>query len=143
MDLRNHRVTHKALGDGVIISQDDQYITVEFASKTSRFVYPGQDTFVKFLTLVDASAQAAVLKEAEDARIEAENARARAEEERRAAEQARRDAEQAARPSGRTSSAKQAAAKRERIPGKPWTFYVFQGDTFDVESTGGFIWAPQ
>lgn len=144
MDLKNQHVTHKTLGSGVIISQDDKYITVEFASKTSKFMYPNPDTFGKFLSLADASIQAAVLKEAEDARIAAEHARAQAEEEKRAAEQARRDAELATRTSGKTSSpAKKVAARIERVPGKAMTFYVFQGDTFDIESSGGFIWAPQ
>lgn len=144
MDLKNQNVTHKTLGSGVIISQDDKYITVEFASKTSKFMYPNPDTFGKFLSLADASIQAAVLKEAEDARIAAEHARAQAEEEKRAAERARRDAELATRTSGKTSSpAKKVAARIERVPGKTMTFYVFQGDTFDIESSGGFIWAPQ
>lgn len=144
MDLKNQHVTHKTLGSGVIISQDDKYITVEFASKTSKFPYPNPDTFGKFLSLEDTSIQAAVLKEAEDARIAAEHARAQVEEEKRAAEQACRDAELATRTSGKTfSPAKKVAARIERVPGKAMTFYVFQGDTFDIESSGGFIWAPQ
>lgn len=144
MDLKNQHVTHKTLGGGVIISQDDKYITVEFASKTSKFPYPNPDTFGKFLSLEDTSIQAAILKEAEDARIAAEHARAQVEEEKRAAEQARRDAELATRTSGKTfSPAKKVAARIERVPGKAMTFYVFQGDTFDIESSGGFIWAPQ
>ena len=158
MNLLNQQVWHKTLGIGTVVAQDDKYITVEFASKTSKFVYPGQDTFVKFLQAKDPVIQQAILQEIEDkkqaaeaARIAAEEAKRKAEEERRraeeeacAAEQARLEAEAAARRRSKTTSpVRTAAPKTERIPGKPLTFYVFQGDTFDLECRGGFIWAPQ
>lgn len=146
MDLKNQHVIHKTLGNGVVVSQDDnyKYITVEFSSKTSRFPYPSIDTFEKFLTLVDSSVHAAVLKEAEKIKIAAENARAQDEEEKRVAEQVRRNAEPVARTSERTFfPAKQVIARSKRVPGMVKTFYVFQGSTFNIEYSGGFIWAPQ
>ena len=151
MNLLNQRVKHKSLGVGTVVAQDEKYITVEFASKTSKFVCPGPDTFTKFLQAEDTAVQAAILleweekKRAEEAAKAAEETRRREEEERRRAEEtARLEAEAAARRTNRPSSSPRAAApKTERIPGKPLTFYVFQGDTFDIESRGGFIWAPK
>ena len=63
MDLLNKQVKHITLGVGTIVAQDDKYITVEFASKTSRFQYPAPDTFVKFLRAEDESIQVAILQE--------------------------------------------------------------------------------
>lgn len=129
MNLKNQNVIHKTLGSGIIISQNDTYITVEFASKTSNFMYPNQDTFGKFLTLADPVVHSAVLQEAKEAF---------------AAKQARRDSEILARKSSKSiTTTKPISLKTERVPGKPMTFYVFQGNTFDIESAGGFIWAPQ
>ena len=151
MDIKNQVVKHRTLGKGTIIAQDDKYITVEFSARTSRFMYPGSDVFEKFLTLENADLQAAIIKEAEEAKAAAELARQqeeerkrKAEEAARAAELARKEAELAARKSGRGgSSSKVEPAKTVRVPGKPLLFYVFQGDTFEIESHGGFIWAPQ
>ena len=145
MNLINKRVKHITLGVGTIVAQDDKYITVEFATKTSRFQYPSPDTFKKFLRAEDETVQTAILSEIaeqkrleEEARAAAEEAKRRAEEA-RAAELARLEAEAAARRRGE----KVLSPKEPRIPGKPLTFYVFQGDTFGIESRGGFIWAPQ
>lgn len=151
MNLKKQAVIHKSLSDGVIVAQDDKYITVEFASKTSKFMYPNPDTFGKFLKLADSELHAAIIREAEEEKAAAELARAqekerkrKAEEEARSAEQARRAAEiESKKITKSNKSTKPEQAKTVRIPGKPMTFYVFQGDTFDIESRGGFIWAPQ
>lgn len=127
MDLKNQLVKHKMLGSGTIVAQDDKYITVAFASKTSKFVYANPDTFGKFLTLVDANLHNAVVHEVEEAY--------RAEKQRNAAKMATVVPE--------VVKSEPVHTKSERIPGKPMTFYVFQGETFDIECRGGFIWAPQ
>ena len=127
MDLKNQLVKHKILGRGTIVAQDDKYITVAFASKTSNFVYTNPDTFGKFLTLVDEDLHNAVVHEVEETRL--------ADQQRNAAKMV------AAVPPIVESEPIQ--EKSERIPGKPMTFYVFQGETFDIEYRGGFIWAPQ
>ncbi len=144
MNLLGQRVKHRTLGSGTVVFQDDKYISVEFGSKTSKFQYPHPDTFVKFLSAADKCVQESILQEqAEQKRIEDEN-RAAAEESKRKAEDVRLEAEAVARRSGGgMSSGKTVAARQAREPGKPLTFYVFQGDTFNIESRGGFIWAPQ
>ena len=141
MNLLNQWVTHSTLGEGVIIAQDDMYITVEFPSKTSRFQYPDQNTFAKFLKAKDPAVQDALLQEIADKQREAEEkeaAKREAEERARAEEQARKEAEAAVR-----KAEKDPPSKTERISGKPLTFYVFQGGTYDIERRGGFIWAPK
>lgn len=52
VDLLNKQVKHTgALGVGTVTEQDDKYITVQFAGKTSKFMYPA--AFEKFLVSVD------------------------------------------------------------------------------------------
>ena len=47
------KVKHSVFGVGTITAQDDKYLTVEFANKTSRFIYP--DAFEKFIKAEDPS----------------------------------------------------------------------------------------
>lgn len=90
MDLLNLKVRHKSLGIGVITEVSDNYLTVKFDTRVSKFVFP--DSFEKFLVAEDASMQAEIIEEinsiklsAEVRRQEAEAAR-KAEAERHAAE---------------------------------------------------------
>ena len=55
MSMIGLKVIHKTLGIGTIIEHKNSYITVEFETKTSGFVYP--DAFEKFLTLENAEEQ--------------------------------------------------------------------------------------
>ena len=151
MNLLNQRVKHKVFGTGTIVDQSDSIITVAFASKSCKFQYPGIDAFTKFLQAEDASVQEALIRETEKlkveqeaARLAAEEAKRKAEEEARAAEAARLKAEMDSKKHSSTPVTKKSAISRtERVAGQPMTFYVFQGDTFDIESRGGFIWAPK
>lgn len=54
MNLIDKRVEHSVFGEGIIIAQDDSYISVNFANeKTSKkFLYPS--CFEKFLKLIDS-----------------------------------------------------------------------------------------
>lgn len=146
MDLLNQKVKHKTLGTGTVTVQDERYITVTFASKTSKFQYPNPDTFSKFLTAADANIQGALLKEIADTKLAEEAAKAAADEAKRKAEEeskARKEAELANSRTARAPAAKQKQTIQQvRIPGKRMTFYVFQGNTYDRESRGGYIWAP-
>ena len=136
MELTNQKIKHLSFGVGTVVAQDKEYVTVEFVSKTSKFIYP--DAFTKFLKCEDSVLQANVLQEIADAKATEEAQKQAAEEEARAL------AEAAARKGSvrSASTPKKAASKQERIPGKRMTFYVFQGKTFDQESRGGYIWAP-
>ncbi len=61
VDLIGKRVWHKKLGDGTVVGQDGKRITVEFASKSSLFVYP--DAFESFLKVEDEHAAADIQKD--------------------------------------------------------------------------------
>ena len=86
MDLLNAKIIHKTLGVGSVTEFNGKYLTVEFATKTSRFVYP--DAFLTFIKAEDAGLQSAIIAEIEAARkAEEERERKRLEYER--AEQAK------------------------------------------------------
>ena len=48
LNILNEKVSHKSLGEGTVVAVDEEVITVQFASKTSKFTFPG--AFEKFLT---------------------------------------------------------------------------------------------
>lgn len=143
MDLLNQKVKHKILGDGTIVGQNDNRISVEFATRTSNFLYPSQDTFIKFLQAESGDIQAAMLREIADTKAAQEEAKRVAKEEKCRAEEAQALAEASARKSARTTASKKKTAVRlERTPGQLMTFYVFHGSAYEHESRGGYIWAP-
>ena len=80
-NLINEKVLHKTLGEGTVVAVDEEVITVQFASKISKFTFPA--AFDKFLTaqnptiasmiqgvLGDLRAAEAKAKEEQKARIE-------------------------------------------------------------------------
>lgn len=71
MDLVGKKVRHKAFGAGTIVAFDPAtaennsgYVTVEFAAKASKFLYP--DAFGKFIVLEDEEAHAKIVSAVED-----------------------------------------------------------------------------
>lgn len=138
MNLFNAKVIHKSLGSGIVKDQDENRIVVEFSDKTSKFPYP--EVFRNFLKVEDEKTNELVLSEiaANDAKIAEEKQRT---EEARKVEEEKRLAELAQK-SGHKGVSK--LTKRvERVEGQNMTFLVFQGNTFDAEYRGGFIWAPK
>ena len=85
MELIGLKVKHAVFGVGTITEKDGNYITVEFAAKTTKFVYP--DAFEKFIKVEDSVVQQAIMDEINNAKKrQAEEAvRKAAEEQRRAA----------------------------------------------------------
>ena len=146
VNLRGKKVKHKSFGLGTVIDQDAGHVTVEFPEKTCKFVYP--IAFEKFLELDDP-----VLRNSISAEIAAKIA---AEEAVKAAEVARQEAEKQAKlkvvkPQPVKSNGTKITAPRvyktykpvKRTPGKIKTYLVFQGDTFEEEYLGRFLWAPK
>lgn len=136
-ELLNKKVKHFGkFGVGTVIEQDDTSITVEFPPKTCKFQYPA--AFEKFLTAEDkdvADTISAELKAAKDAEEAAKKA---------AEEQAKLEALKAqAASSGKKVSTSKAYKPVQRVPGQALTYLVFQGDTYNEERTGQFIWAPK
>ena len=70
MELIGLKVKHTVFGAGVITEMEGNYITVEFAAKTTRFVYP--DAFEKFIKAEDSVLQQAIVDEINDAKAAAE-----------------------------------------------------------------------
>lgn len=140
MNIEGLVVKHKTLGVGTVTKFDGTFLTVAFESKISMFQYPS--AFAGFIEAADSADQAAILKSIEDekaaaiAKQQEIEAAKRAEAERIAAETA------AKKHSGKTVSAPKAVSTQVRISGKPMTFYVFQGTTFEQEYQGGYLWAP-
>lgn len=69
-DLLNLKVKHKVFGTGVITGVSGNYLTIKFAVKESKFVYP--DAFEKFIVADDASIQAEIMEEINDIKLAAE-----------------------------------------------------------------------
>jgi len=138
MDLIGTRVIHKLLGKGKVTQQKEKYIKVEFSDKTCQFQYP--EIFRKFLTAEDEKTQEVILSEiaGNDAKIIEEKQRA---DELRKAEEEKRLTELAQKVTYKNTDKLIERVNREK--GQKLTFLVFQGNTFDAECRGGFIWAPK
>ncbi|MGN0174521.1 MAG: hypothetical protein ACI39F_08780 [Acutalibacteraceae bacterium] len=74
MNLLNLKVKHSVFGEGVVMKVSGNYMTVKFAVKESKFVYP--DSFEKFITAEDASIQAAIIEEITAAKVQRQTAEA-------------------------------------------------------------------
>lgn len=142
MELTGKKLKHGVFGVGIVVEHTGNYITVEFPNKTSKFIYP--DAFEKFIKAEDADVQAAIIKEINDAKAEAEQKRLTEEAARKAAEE-RKDAEYTARRAEigkKTLYSPKLVARAQREDGHRLTFFVFQGNTFEREYEGGYLWAP-
>lgn len=143
VSLINKRIKHTGtLGVGTVTEQDDKYITVEFASKTCKFAYP--TAFEKFFVALDSTDAEAINKELEEAKAAVEAARAAEAAKRAAEEQTKLELLRAqAAASGKKASVEKAYIPVKRVAGQAMTYLVFQGDTYNEERTGQFIWAPK
>lgn len=97
-DLLNLNVKHKVFGIGVITEASGNHLTIKFATRESKFVYP--DAFEKFIIADDASIQAEIMEEINNIKLAAEAQRQAAEAARKAEEE-RRTAEIQATPTTR------------------------------------------
>lgn len=143
MNLINEKIKHKTFGVGTVVAQDESYITIEFQAKTSKFPYPS--AFEKFITPVDPAITDAIYNEVVAAKAE-EEAKKAEEAARKAAEEERRLEllrQQESKKSVRKSSTPKNSYVAKRNPGQSLTYLVFQGDTYEEERKGQFIWAPK
>ena len=132
------KVEHAAWGIGTITELEGHRLVVEFANQTKKFVYP--DAFEKFIKAVDPDVQNEMINIINKKKAEAEEKRLKEEVERKA-EAERKAAEKTARSSGKKRTPKKEVITH-RIEGKRMTFFVYQGDSFEEEYRGGYIWAP-
>ena len=143
------KVIHATLGEGTIIEHTGDYVIVEFPTKTCKFRYPS--AFENFLTTKKPEVQQQIMDLILAARKAEEEAAAKA-----AAEEAARRAEAAERERLAREAAVQQRANRvrnhadshhqderiQRVGDERMIFFVFQGNTFDREYAGGYLWAP-
>lgn len=142
VDLINKKVKHRIWGVGTVIDQDESYITIEFLSKISKFQYP--QAFEGFLIPEDSAVLNAIKNEIEEAKAAAEAAKAEKATKRAIEEATKLAAIQAkAAASGIKLESKKAYTPTARVDGQALTFLVFQGDTYDEEYKGQFLWAPK
>lgn len=141
MDLLGKKVQHKKFGIGEIVQINDNIISVAFPEKISKFQYP--KAFELFIQAIDIDLQEFIasdlkkLKEEEEEQRRIEEEARRIEEEKKAAELAKKMEAAAKSP---CKSKPVAISHREE--GKRMIFWVFQGQSFDREWHGGYIWAP-
>ena len=88
MELIGLKVKHTVFGAGVITELEGNYITIEFAAKITKFVYP--DAFGKFIKSEDPAVQQSIVDSINDAKAAAEQKRQAEEAARKAAEERRR-----------------------------------------------------
>ena len=143
VSLINKQIKHTgALGIGTVTEQDDKYITVQFASRISKFAYPA--AFEKFLVAVDPVDADAIKKELEEVKAAVEAAKTAEAIKRAAEEQAKLEALRAKTAvSGKKEGSAKAHVPVKRVAGQAMTYLVFQGDTYNEERNGQFIWAPK
>ena len=55
MNLKNQKVIHKTFGNGIIVEQNADYITIQFQDLQKKFVFP--DVFASFLKCEDIALQ--------------------------------------------------------------------------------------
>lgn len=80
INLLNLKVNHKIFGIGMITEVSDNYVTVSFGTKKSKFVFP--NFFEKFLAAEDNSIQTAILNEINCIKVAADIQRSKIEKER-------------------------------------------------------------
>lgn len=132
-DLLNTKVVHKTLGEGIIEEAENNCITVKFASKVSKFIYP--IAFEKYIVAENATVQDMIIEDIN--KIKDEENKQRIERElNRQKERAQQSVE------NKVKVNKKLVKRKERISGKSMIFFVFQGSTFEKEFNGGYIWAP-
>ena len=135
MELIGLKVKHTAFGIGVITDMDGNYITVEFASKTSKFVYP--DAFEKFLEAEHVAVQQMILDSINDAKAAAEQKRQAEEAARKAAEEQRRAAVAVAAPKAKTLDEMFAPDYHaEKLARQPILTYQQVEDQFGIRISG-------
>ena len=143
VNLINKQIKHAGgLGIGTVIEQNDKYITVQFASKTSQFAYPA--AFKTFLVPIEQSVVDAIKTEIEAMKAAEQEAKAKESAKKVAEEQEKFEKLKAqAAASGKKVSSSKTYTPVSRVSGQALTYLVFQGDTYNEEMEGQFIWAPK
>ena len=135
MELIGLKVKHTVFGAGVITEMEGNYITVEFAAKTTKFVYP--DAFEKYIKAEDPAVQQTIVDSIIDAKAAAEQKRQAEEAARKAAEERRRAAVAVATPKAKTLDEMFAPDYHaEKLARQPILTYQQVEDQFGIRISG-------
>lgn len=145
MDIVGQDVRHKVFGVGTVTEMDNKQIVVRFSVGLKKFAYPS--AFEDYLTPINDSVNASIQLEIlalKKAKIEAEQL------EREVAAQKLAEMENLVQHRGKRVKAAKSAATgsstnstvNNRIQGIRSTYFVFQGNTFERQYRGGYLWAP-
>ena len=135
MELIGLKVKHTVFGAGVITEMEGNYITVEFAAKTTKFVYP--DAFEKYIKAEDPAVQQTIVDSIIDAKAAAEQKRQAEEAARKAAEEQRRAAVAVAAPKAKTLDEMFAPDYHaEKLARQPILTYQQVEDQFGIRISG-------
>ena len=130
MKLVGLEVVNKAFGRGVITKIiDKRTIKVKFETGEKDFGY--KDAFGKFLFVEDEDMQADIEEYINSGKDKPNTSSIKAK---------KSDANIERIPG--SIKAKKSDVNIERIPGKRMIFWIFQGETFDKQCRGGYIWSP-
>jgi len=148
MDLIGIKVVSPTYGEGTIVSQTVNRVDIQFGVDKRTFAYP--TSFKLGLKAIDASIQEKILGEIREIEERQRQLEAQQEAQREEARKARAQAQSQVKVEPKKTAAPVKTVKNRnvythtaRLSGKPMYFYVFQGDTFEQESAGGYIWAPK
>lgn len=138
MELSGLKVKHSVFGVGTITEKDSNYITVEFATKTTKFVYP--NAFEKFIKAENPAVQQAIIDEINDAKAAAEQKRQTEEAERKATEEQRRAAVAVAAPKAKKAKTLDEMFApdyhAEKLARQPILTYYQVDDQFEIRISG-------
>lgn len=128
INLCGEKVYHKTFGQGAVIDQDGDVLTISFNQGNKKFLYP--DAFVEHLTVIDTNTDLAIKK------IIAEIKAARI-----AYEQEKLKDKKIVTTTRKVSRVKTDHEKYSPC-GKQY-FFVFQNKSFEFEQRGRYLWAPK
>ena len=135
MELIGLKVKHAVFGVGTITERDGNYITIEFAAKITKFVYP--DAFEKFIKAEDSELQQAIMDEINNAKAASEQKRQAEEAARKAAEEQRRAAVAFTAPKAKTLDEMFAPDYHaEKLARQPILTYQQVEDQFGIRISG-------
>lgn len=137
MNLVGKKVIHKIKGAGVVISQSEKIVEVQFSTGIANLQYP--QSFEKYCQFEDVEIQNFVSEQIPEAKeIEAEEKRIAEEKDKQKIAELEKDIQNSIIKKEKRID----IVKKKRSDDIRMIFFVFQGDSFSKEYNGGYIWAP-
>ncbi|MDO4710563.1 MAG: hypothetical protein Q4A75_01200 [Peptostreptococcaceae bacterium] len=136
MELLKLKVRHNDFGLGEIIEVNGRYVTIQFTSKLSRFVFP--DSFEKYIVAEDEEVQSDIDLEINKRK----KLKSQKTHEEKSYTQFQQNIKSVKKEEGENLLEKKFETTSHQSKERRSVFFVFQGRTFDKEFKGGYLWAP-